>query len=124
MKKVLKLFVALMAVTILSGCSDINSPNSIGDAISNPEKLVKAKVLFSNQSNDPYAIIVNCENGVDQFNMEGNSNITRTYPIGTYKIHIEQKEGYVIYPSKYDVELELGVEGAKLYWDNKKIQKD
>lgn len=121
MKKVLKLFVALAAVIILGGCSDINSPNSLGDAIANPEKLVKAKVLFSNQSKDPYAIVVNSENGVDQFNLQGNSNITRNYPIGTYEIKIEQTEGYTFYATKHNIVIDLGPEGKNIRWDNKNI---
>lgn len=115
MKKVFNFFVVLVAVTILCGCSDINSPNPFNDL------KTKGRLVFSNQSEDPYAVVINSSDGVDQFSITGNTNETKTYPVGHYIIHLKQTDGYVLYPSEFDASLELTEAGATLCWTNKEV---
>jgi len=121
MRKVFRLFVAFATLLILCGCSDIITTNPIGDIATDPSKIIKGKVVFSNQSSDPYAVVVESEDGIDQFNVTGNANVTRTYSVGRYKITLTQTDGYVIYATKHNATLDLTEAGATLCWDNKDV---
>ncbi len=119
MKKVLKLFVAVVAVTILCGCSQTNSPTSNGTSGDN-SKPKTGKIVFSNQSGDNYHVAVESKNFADQFDISGNKNETKTYELTGYSfiIRLTQADGYVLYPTEHLANVPLTEEGFTICWDN------
>lgn len=115
MKKLKYLFTAIAVIAVLAGCSKKDIERFIED----PTTIIKGEVVFSNQSEDTYAVVVESSQDVEeQFNISGNKKITKKYSIGSYKVRLKQQDGYIFYPSEFTVTFTLSESGKTLCWDN------
>ncbi len=124
MKKVLKLFVAIIATTILCGCGETNTPQN-PNSPKNPdssEDVKKVQIVFSNQSEDNYHVVVESPILSDQFDIAGNKNITNVYETSKnwfyVTIRMTQSDGYYFYPTEHVAEVQIVAGKLTICWDN------
>lgn len=117
-----------MAVLALCGCSHPNpatnpSTGSGSDYTHEdpkPDPVRTGKIIFSNQSGDKYHVAVESKNFADQFDINGNKNITKIYDLTgyTFVIRLTQLDGYMFYPTEHLANVPLTEEGFTICWDN------